>query len=85
MTRAAQSTGSLLRVVKNHLAKENVMTDNRSIPLNKLTAWDGNVRKTAGADTALAELAASIAAHGQNASLDLTLPPLATIYLRHDR
>jgi ParB family chromosome partitioning protein len=37
--------------------------------LNKLTAWDGNVRKTAGADTALAELAASIAAHGLLQSL----------------
>lgn len=34
------------------------------IPLNKLAAWDGNVRKTSGADTTLAELAASIAAHG---------------------
>lgn len=47
------------------------MTDNSSalIPLNKLTAWDGNVRKTAGADTALAELAASIAAHGLLQSL----------------
>src|ERR1700691_3170113 len=40
------------------------MTLPTSIPLNKLTAWTGNVRKTAGADTALAELAASIAAHG---------------------
>src|SRR5438552_2172265 len=40
------------------------MTDTTSISLNKLVAWDGNVRKTAGADTALAELAASIAAHG---------------------
>ncbi|MGH9721504.1 MAG: ParB/RepB/Spo0J family partition protein [Bryobacteraceae bacterium] len=40
------------------------MTDTTSIPLNKLVAWNGNVRKTAGADTALAELAASIAAHG---------------------
>src|SRR5665213_1485609 len=69
MTRTAQSTGSLLRVVKNHLTKENVMTDTTSIPLNKLTAWDGNVRKTAGADTALAELAASIAAHGLLQSL----------------
>ena len=45
------------------------MTDATSIPLNKLTAWDGNVRKTAGADTALAELAASIAAHGLLQSL----------------
>src|SRR5438128_2475643 len=31
LTRAAQSTGSRLRVVKNHLAKENVMTDTTSI------------------------------------------------------
>jgi ParB family chromosome partitioning protein len=45
------------------------MTETTSIPLNKLTAWDGNVRKTAGADTALAELAASIAAHGLLQSL----------------
>src|SRR5271169_1604635 len=45
------------------------MTDTTSIPLNKLTAWDGNVRKTAGADTALAELAASITAHGLLQSL----------------
>src|ERR1035437_1747519 len=45
------------------------MTDTTSIPLNKLVAWDGNVRKTAGADTALAELAASIAAHGLLQSL----------------
>lgn len=40
------------------------MTDTTSIPLNKLVAWSGNVRKTAGSDTGLAELAASIAAHG---------------------
>jgi ParB family chromosome partitioning protein len=33
-----------------------------TIPLNHLIAWTGNVRKT-GADTGLAELAASIAAH----------------------
>ena len=45
------------------------MTEATSIPLNKLTAWDGNVRKTAGADTALEELAASIAAHGLLQSL----------------
>src|ERR1039458_8099820 len=69
MTRTAQSTGPLLRVVKNHLTKENVMTDTTSIPLNKLTAWNGNVRKTAGADTSFAELAASIAAHGLLQSL----------------
>jgi len=45
------------------------MTETTSIPLNRLVAWDGNVRKTAGADTALAELAASIAAHGLLQSL----------------
>jgi ParB family chromosome partitioning protein len=39
-----------------------------SIPLNKLAAWSGNVRKS-GADTGLAELAASIAAHGLLQSL----------------
>src|ERR1022692_1980054 len=76
LTRTAQSTGPLLRVVKNHLTKENVMTDTTSIPLNKLTAWDGNVRKTAGADTALAELAASIAAR-----LPVLIPPSPN--LRH--
>ena len=45
------------------------MTDTTSIPLNKLIAWNGNVRKTAGADTAMAELAASIASHGLLQSL----------------
>ena len=40
------------------------MTNTISIPLNQLASWDGNVRKTAAADTALAELAASISAHG---------------------
>jgi hypothetical protein len=39
------------------------MTDITSIPLNKLVALEDNVRRTAGADTALHELAASIAAH----------------------
>lgn len=39
-----------------------------AIPLNKLAAWNGNVRKT-GADTGLAELSASIAAHGLLQSL----------------
>jgi len=39
-----------------------------TIPLNRLTAWSGNVRKT-GADTGLAELSASIAAHGLLQSL----------------
>lgn len=40
------------------------MTTHQSIPLSKLVPWPGNVRKTEGAGTALAELAASIAAHG---------------------
>ena len=39
------------------------ITATDTIPLNKLAAWSGNVRRT-GADTKLAELAASIAAHG---------------------
>jgi ParB family transcriptional regulator, chromosome partitioning protein len=39
-----------------------------SIPLNKLIAWDGNVRKT-GASEGLSELSASIAAHGVLQSL----------------
>ena len=46
------------------------MTDHHQhIPLSKLVAWEGNVRKKTGADTALAELAASIAAHGLLQSL----------------
>ena len=45
------------------------MTDITSIPLNKLVASEDNVRKTAGADTALHELASSIAAHGLLQSL----------------
>src|SRR6202035_4465997 len=69
MTRTAQSTGPFLRVVKNHLTKENIMTDTTSIPLNKLADWDGKASKTSGADTALAELPASIAAHGLLQSL----------------
>jgi ParB family chromosome partitioning protein len=39
------------------------MTTISTIPLNKLTAWDGNVRKT-GRDEGIDELASSIAAHG---------------------
>jgi ParB family chromosome partitioning protein len=39
-----------------------------SIPLNKLTAWDGNVRKTGAAD-GLEELTASIASIGVLQSL----------------
>lgn len=45
------------------------MTDISSIPLNKLVDSPDNVRKTAGADSALQELAASIAAHGLLQSL----------------
>jgi ParB family transcriptional regulator, chromosome partitioning protein len=48
--------------------KEKTMTDIINIPLNKLTAWEGNVRKTqnkAGID----ELAASIKAHGLQQNL----------------
>ena len=44
------------------------MTDTTSIALNKLTAWEGNVRKTA-SDAGIDELAASIAAHGLLQSL----------------
>jgi ParB-like nuclease family protein len=39
-----------------------------TIPLNKLTAWEGNVRKTGAGDN-LDELIASIAAHGLLQSL----------------
>lgn len=39
-----------------------------TIPLNKLIAWDGNVRKTE-SEKAIAELAASIAALGLLQSL----------------
>jgi len=39
------------------------MTDTTTIPLNKLLAWDGNVRKT-DPDKGIDELAASISAHG---------------------
>lgn len=45
------------------------MTDTTiTIPLNKLLAWDGNVRKT-DADKGIEELAASIEAHGLLQSL----------------
>jgi ParB family transcriptional regulator, chromosome partitioning protein len=44
------------------------MTDTISIPLNKLLAWEGNVRKT-DADKGIGELAASIQAHGLLQSL----------------
>ena len=45
------------------------MSDFQHIPLSKLTVSAHNVRKTEGADTALAELAASIASHGLLQSL----------------
>jgi ParB family chromosome partitioning protein len=44
------------------------MTDTTTIPLNKLLAWEGNVRQTE-PDKAVDELAASIAAHGLLQSL----------------
>jgi ParB family chromosome partitioning protein len=44
------------------------MTTNTSIALNKLIAWEGNVRKTE-ADKGIDELTASIAAHGLLQSL----------------
>ena len=40
------------------------MTDTTSIPLNKLVAWNGNMRKTPSSGESLAELAASIHAVG---------------------
>jgi len=44
------------------------MTETTAIPLNKLRAWEGNVRKTE-PDKGIDELAASIAAHGLLQSL----------------
>lgn len=44
------------------------MTDIMTIPLNRLTPWKGNVRKTGSSD-GIDELAASLAAHGQLQSL----------------
>lgn len=44
------------------------MTHITSIPLNKLSAWNGNVRKT-GREEGIEELAASVAAHGLLQSL----------------
>jgi ParB family chromosome partitioning protein len=45
-----------------------------TIPLNKMTPWSGNVRKTGAAD-GIAELAASIAAHGLLQSLVVRKAP----------
>ena len=44
------------------------MTDITNIPLDKLTAWEGNVRKTQN-KTFIDELAASIKAHGLQQNL----------------
>ncbi len=44
------------------------MTDIITIPLNRLTPWKGNVRRT-GAKDGIEELAASLAAHGQLQSI----------------
>ena len=44
------------------------MSQNTAIPLNKLIAWQGNVRKTE-SDKGTDELAASIRAHGLLQSL----------------
>ena len=44
------------------------MTDTVNITLDKLVAWEGNIRKTA-TDSGIEELAASIAAHGLLQSL----------------
>ena len=44
------------------------MTETMTIPLNKLTLWDGNVRRT-GVTDGIPELAASISAHGLLQSL----------------
>ena len=44
------------------------MTDTVNITLDKLVAWEGNVRQTA-TDSGIEELAASIAAHGLLQSL----------------
>ena len=50
------------------------MTDITSIPLNKLVASEDNVRRSAGADKGLHELAASIAAHRLLQSLVVRKP-----------
>src|SRR5579863_6425219 len=47
---------------------EKHMTETIAIPLNRLLAWQGNVRKT-DPDKGIDELAASIAAHGLLQSL----------------
>jgi ParB family chromosome partitioning protein len=50
------------------MERRNLMTDIITVPLGKLTAWQGNVRKT-GASDGIGELAASIATHGLLQSL----------------
>jgi ParB family transcriptional regulator, chromosome partitioning protein len=53
---------------QNQQLEGNTMSQNTSIPLNKLVAWEGNVRKTE-SDKGIDELAASISAHGLLQSL----------------
>ncbi len=48
--------------------KRHIMTNTTTIPLNKLLAWEGNVRKT-DADKGIDQLAASISSHGLLQSL----------------
>jgi hypothetical protein len=56
-------------IVNTPSKRRNPLTEPyQHIPLNKLTAWEGNVRKT-GTDAGLDELAASVAAHGLLRSL----------------
>ncbi|MEO8340313.1 MAG: ParB/RepB/Spo0J family partition protein [Nitrospirota bacterium] len=55
-------------VLKTSNKRKNAKTDTVNITLDKLVAWEGNVRKTA-TDSGLEELAASIAAHGLLQSL----------------
>src|SRR4029077_3158681 len=55
------------RKSSTHHPRRITMTNITNIPLNKLTAWEGNVRKTQ--SKGIDELAASIAAHGLLQSL----------------
>jgi ParB-like chromosome segregation protein Spo0J len=55
----------MIAITSSTITINNTNTPKRiiTIPLNKLNAWQDNVRKI-GADNGLGELAASIAAHG---------------------
>jgi hypothetical protein len=55
--------------LKKPKQRKNFMTAISQKPLNKLVASLDNLRRTAGVDTALHELASSIAAHGLPQSL----------------